>query len=276
MSQYWINRTLANEARAARLADTYMARQRAAYAKAYKRIMARLEGLQAVIETGQPITRSELWQMTKYANLKEAIEKEIGILSKKQLDDLSAACSRIFNDTAGMTLKELVAAGGRYNTLNPQQIKAVLDAEWKNINYSKGLWWGKTWEDRVFGNAAEFASRLQRDMENMIVMGRNPEQIKAALMNDFNVSYDVADRLIRTEASHMYNEAALKTYKAAGIQQVEFLVERDEKICEVCAEKANVNSGIYYLGVEPKLPVHPRCRCCYAPIVDLGNEKSSI
>ena len=274
MSQYWKARTLANEARSARLADTYMARQKKAYANAYKRILSRLEGLQASIEGGQAITRSELWQMTKYANLKEAIEKEIGILSRKQLADISEACSRIFNDTAGLTLKELVEAGGKYNTLNPQQIKMVLDAEWKNINYSKGLWWGKTWEDRVYGNAAEFASRLQRDMENMIVMGKNPEQIKAALMADFNVSYDVADRLIRTEASHMYNEAAMKTYKAAGIQQVEFLPERDEKICDVCAEKANVNNGIYYIGVEPKLPQHPRCRCCYAPVVDLGSAKT--
>ena len=86
-------------------------------------------------------------------------------------------------------------------------------------------------------------------------------------MKDLNVSYSYADRLIRTEASHIFNEAAKMGYKQGNVEEVEVLIEESGNLCDECAELAGKT---YRLGTEPRLPLHPNCRCCYAPIVNLS------
>ena len=54
----------------------------------------------------------------------------------------------------------------------------------------------------------------------MIVAGTNPQDIIDMLRYDFGVAYNVAERLIRTEASHAYNTAALESYKRANVKEV--------------------------------------------------------
>ena len=87
-------------------------------------------------------------------------------------------------------------------------------------------------------------------------------------MNDLNVCYSYADRLVRTEASHVYNEAAKAAYKEAKVEKIRVLVENDA--CPICKKYKQT----YLLGQEPRLPAHPNCRCCYAPVIDLGGKKN--
>lgn len=97
----------------------------------------------------------------------------------------------------------------------------------------------------------------------LIIAGKNPDQIKAEIKRQFNTSYRVADRLVRTESSYIYNAAALESYKAAGIDKVEFLAETD--CCDICQR---YRSKRFNISETPLVPVHPNCRCTYIPIVE--------
>ena len=136
---------------------------------------------------------------------------------------------------------------------NEFQVKAVVNQVYKGSNYSERIW----------NNNKALGGRIQADMERMIVQGRSPQTISKQLQRDFNVGHSNSDRLIRTEASRVYNEARTESYKQYGIDKVEFLAEHDA--CSVCE---SYDGKVYGLEQGPEIPVHPNCRCAYAPVVD--------
>lgn len=265
---YWKKRTLANEEKASRLAASYAKRQRQALEKAYKQIENYLNALYVQINYGgaDKITRTQLWQYSKYLELEQQIRKELNNVAIQQIEDIKEVTQRVFEETLETDLEELLGTSKHYSINSESLMKQNLNSAWSGLDYSK----------RVWINTNELAERLKNDINDMIVLGKSPNQIKEALMWDFNTAYDVADRLVRTEASYAFNSANMASYKAAGLQYIKLLPERDEKLCSRCRELANENGGIYEINEAPTLPVHPRCRCCYSPVVNLKENIGSL
>lgn len=133
----------------------------------------------------------------------------------------------------------------------------------------KTVWSGQSYSDRIWTNTNELARRTKEKITDLVAIGKLPEEVKKEIKEEFNVSYRVADRLIRTEASHVFNAAAMERYENSGVEQVEVLVEDDDKICDDCKE---LDGKIYNIDKAPTLPIHPNCRCCYVPVVQRNNE----
>ena len=262
-NDYWEKRVLKNEAKAQKYAAQSLKRQRKLYKSTYKRIAKDIESLALeLLEKGTygKLSRSELWQYKKYIDLQQAIGKILENQSGQQVSLTTAALDKCFFNTIGSTLEELnVADNIAYTILNDTQVNQVLNTAWSGKHYS----------ERIYGTNSRIAERIKNDITDMVVMGKNTETIKKQLMSDLNVSYSYADRLVRTEASHIYNEAAKAAYKEAKVEEVEILVEDDDNLCEECESLR----GTYTLGSEPRLPAHPNCRCCYAPVVDLNSQE---
>jgi len=83
-------------------------------------------------------------------------------------------------------------------------------------------------------------------------------------MERFNVSYNNARRLARTEMAHTYNQAALDRYRQAGINEVQILEVIDDHTCEECRK---LDKKIYPINTVPLLPVHPNCRGTYLAVI---------
>lgn len=267
-NDYWVRRALENEAKAQRLAASTSKRQAKLFKEAYDDISSSLDKLALSIMNQNKyglVSRSDLWQYKKYTELMEVIAKTFSGISSHQISMLDSVLSKIFEDTIGSTLEAFGNQGNvAYTIYNENQLKQLLNSAWSGKNYSQRIW-------DVEGT---FVERIKKDMTDMIIQGKNTELIKKRLMKDLNISYNYADRLVRTEASHIYNSAAMAGYKQSGVQEVKVLVERDEKICDACAALVETETkGVYRVGQEPMLPLHPRCRCCYAPIVDLDAQK---
>ena len=262
---YWVKRILDNQAKAEKLANSYIKRSQAYYIKAHNAIEAKLDGLLVAIYNGYTPTRTELWQMVKWTNLKQEIEKQTGIIGRLQMEDIDEAAYKVFEDTVGLTLGEF-RGDGKYNLYSPQQTQQILNAAFEDVPYSQKVWGGSSVGARISNNSQVLNNRLAKDLEDMICLGKSPNKIKAQLARDFKTAYSNADRLIRTEASHIYNTAAKDSYKAAGVERVQMLIEDDA--CEECQALA----GEYDIDSIPILPVHPNCRCCYIPIVNLLDE----
>lgn len=255
MSDYWIRRAQEDEEKAQALAASYSKRQEKAYRNAYKAIEGEVNSLYAEI-LSQPygqenITRSQLWRYKKYTDLQNQIAKEIGEVGRVQNNIVDMCIEDVFERTMDSKLEDF---DSRYTTISKDQMKQSLNTNWAGENYSSRIW----------KNTNNLADRLKRDISDMICLGKNPEEIKGQLMDDFNISYRVSDRLIRTEANHAFNTAAIESYKAAGVQEVEFIAEND--CCDQCEE---YRGKTFPVGSVPMLPIHPNCRCCYAPVVEL-------
>jgi len=231
---------------------------------AYKTIVDYINGvhLQIYNQGGKYLTRTDLWRYGKYQQLKEQIERQITELGQQQIKILDELTQKVFEKTLETTLSDLMPKDVNYNLLTKTLEKQNLDIAWSGKNYSQ----------RVWENTNNLASNLHKQISDLIVLGKSPETIKDEVMDTFNVGYDVADRLIRTEASYAYNTASITAYRTAGIRKVEYIADSDDKRCSKCGGYSAV--GIYDIGTEPTLPAHPRCRCCYAPVVELTPKKA--
>jgi SPP1 gp7 family putative phage head morphogenesis protein len=75
-----------------------------------------------------------------------------------------------------------------------------------------------------------------------------------------------AETIARTETMYCVNEGSKIRYAQAGVSKVKILVGLDERTCGECEP---LHGNVYEIGSEPQLPIHPRCRCCYSPVVEV-------
>lgn len=96
----------------------------------------------------------------------------------------------------------------------------------------------------------------------------NLRLIRDAVANGINEITDAnAERIARTEMAYSYHEGASADMKASGlVSQVKWILGNE--CCDLCQSIADFNDGIYKLGAEPQLPVHPNCECDVVPYFD--------
>jgi SPP1 gp7 family putative phage head morphogenesis protein len=78
-----------------------------------------------------------------------------------------------------------------------------------------------------------------------------------------------AELIANTEYARAMTTAAEQTYQELGVEQEEWLAESDA--CEEC--QANADASPTSVGDDwpnGSVPVHPRCRCAQAPVVNAG------
>lgn len=251
---YWARRIIEEEAKANAIASKAVAQQRAYLHLAQRKLQVNIAELQAqILSKGAEPTRTTLWNYGKYWQLQNAIEGEIGATGARQIGLLDDAAAQVFSDTLGTLVEELDGSSLNFQFLGESSIKQYIRQPWNGADYST----------RVWNNTKVLAHRVKQLVDDALILGLGSEQLTERLMKEFGTSYNVANRLIRTELSHTFNSASLLSYEEAGIAEVEVLVAADERLCDTCSSAA----GIYPIHNKPLLPLHPRCRCCYAPVV---------
>ena len=251
-TKYWRSRALRMEGAKEALSDELMKRTRKSYIRAFRRLNGQINALYAEMlsRPDGELTRTELYQLRHYKELRQKIADEIEGLAINDNRNIEALLDKVTRSVYEENLSEF---GLEFSIFSEQQAKSIASQNWSGISFS----------DRIWGNANKFNERVMSDVEELVIAGKNPDQLKKKLMEDFSVGYREADRLIRTEASHAYNEAAIESYKEAGLAQVDFLAEAD--CCDICAEYSGKR---FLIGDVPIIPVHPNCRCTYLPVIE--------
>jgi len=72
--------------------------------------------------------------------------------------------------------------------------------------------------------------------------------------------------IVRSEVTRMANQGAVDYYKENDIKRIKHIASFGNRTCQECE---SLNGTIYEIGQEPGLPIHPMCRCCYSPVVEL-------
>lgn len=72
--------------------------------------------------------------------------------------------------------------------------------------------------------------------------------------------------IVRSEVTRMANIGAVEYYKQNGVEKVSWIASIGDRTCELCEER---NGQIYNIGEELEIPLHPLCRCTYAPVIEL-------
>lgn len=250
---YWEKRIKAEEEGASEIARHFSAVQKECYLDALERIEDELYKLYAQVKDkgAESLTRSQLYQYSRYVSLHNAISTEVYGIARLQENTIMKSVTEVFGK-----VREVPADVVR----NKELLQQLLQSKWSGKNYS----------ERVWHNAEQLANKLQDAITDLLVLGKDSDTIKNEIEKQFGVSLSAADRLLRTETSHAYNQAALQRYTDMGVDKIELLIEPDA--CEKCL----IYDGKKFdLRNVPVIPIHPNCRCTYLPIIDEEDKEES-
>ena len=124
---------------------------------------------------------------------------------------------------------------------------------------------GKSWSTRVWDNTASLVNMLNDELLHCVITGQKTSYLKKQLQETFNVGYSRADTLVRTEMSHIQNQAAQKRYEDYGITQFQVWADKDERRCDICGK---LHKKVYGINETVPIPAHPNCRCSIIPVVN--------
>lgn len=228
------------------------------YGKAMKRVIADFEStydkLLTTQEEGKHPTPADLYKLDKYWQMQAQLKYELQKLGDKQV----SALSKIF-ETQFFDIYYSIAIPGKkaFSTINKEGALQMINSIWCAD--------GKSFSQRVWDNIESLVETLNDNLIHCVITGKKTTELKKLLQDRFSVSYSRADAVVRTEMSHIQNQAAQKRYEDYGIQEFEVWADKDERRCDVCGK---LHQTKYPMGAKVPIPAHPRCRCSIIPVVE--------
>lgn len=256
---YWADRTAATQAA---LTEKNIKQTEKQLIKYYSRTQQKVIGqfeltyahLLSSIEDGKDPTPADLYKLDTYWQMQGQLKEELMRLGNTQAAVLSENFIREYQNIYDlMAIKEV----SHYNTIDTRAAEAMINHIWCAD--------GKSWSDRIWQNTDLLQQALNDNLIECVVAGKKPSELKALLQEQFNVSYNRADSLVRTEMAHIQTQAAHDRYEADGVQYVEIWADKDERRCDVCGK---LHEKRYRINEKVPIPAHPRCRCCILPVVE--------
>ena len=148
-----------------------------------------------------------------------------------------------------------------FKELSTKYTKNILDSHWHGSNYSKRIW----------KDTEALAKRLEELFTVESMTGMSEFEMAKAIATEFDRSIGVVQRLIRTEANYMANQAKLKAWRDRGVKEYRLIAVLDLRTSEICQKK----DGKIYLVSEAVVngeagtypPFHPWCRTVAVAII---------
>lgn len=127
--------------------------------------------------------------------------------------------------------------------------------------------------DALVGVTQQMGAELSRTLADGLVHGLGAREVGKNIAAAIGVTKARAMTIARTELINAYAEGQLDTFEKLGIKKLGVMVEHltagDKRVCPRCQ---GLNGKIYQTISEARgvIPVHPNCRCCFVPYVDIS------
>lgn len=259
MANYWQDRMAAAQAKLTQKNTKQIEKQLKKYfGSATKKVLEDFEStydkLLLAVEEGREPTPADLYKLDKYWQLQGQLRQELRRLGEKQIAAMTKTFEvQFFDIYFSIALPGLEA----YTTIDAEGALHLINSIWVAD--------GKSFSQRVWDNTEKLIEALNEGLLHSVITGKQPSELKKQLQEQFNVSYNRADSLVRTELSHIQNTAAKQRYEDYGIKEVMVWADEDERRCEVCGK---LHEKKYPVGAHVPVPAHPRCRCSIIPVVN--------
>lgn len=233
---------------------------RTAYEDTKKEIEDLYDKLMAEAAEGK-VKPNDLYRYNRYYDMQNNLTKRLLDLGYKENLFLKKELTIFYQG-----IQDIITKNGidrvKYSVVSEQQIQKALNAIWCSD--------GKHWSNRIWNNKQLLQQRIEKGIIDNVIRGVPKDELVKTLMNDFNVGFNNADRIVRTELNFIQNEAAADRYMAAGVKQYEILAKIDSTTSDICREQ---NGKIYdflkkEVGVNAP-PFHPNCRTTIIPVLEV-------
>ena len=205
-----------------------------------------------LVAEGKTVTPNTLYTLNRYWELQNELKSRLEKLGDKQVHLLTSQFEKNYSKT--------------FNSINIPNLER-LSVTTRDANDVVNTVWcadGKHFSDRIWDDKNKLIATLNEGLANIIITGKNPNDLKEFIMDQFNVSFRRADTIVRTELAHIETVAAQERYKEYGVEEWEIYVSDDERLCDECA---SMDGKTYPIDSTPPVPLHVNCRCTMLPIV---------
>lgn len=202
-------------------------------------------------------------RISRLQALRIQMEGVIQNLSMAEEKGLSGLLSDVYSESYYRTIYEVqkgIGLGGSFARIDLDTLETVIKNPWVGSNFSQRIW----------GNNNRLVQRLITEFSQSLIRGEGARQTVHILADRMNVSYRSAERLVRTETSHIQNEAAFSGYESSGVvKKYEFLSTLDRKTSEICRAMDNKVFTLAEKEIGVNFPpLHPYCRSTVVPYFD--------
>lgn len=204
-------------------------------------------------EAGE-VSTTQMLQQQRYKSLQENIQKQVrrinNIMSEATETGLLGAFKKVYKSTG-----DLIGLNNKsWSIINEQNAKEIVNGNFKGANFSQRIW----------TNTQKLKTQLEKSVIDSVTVGRSKDAAVKDMINRFDVSFNDADRLIRTEVQRVLNDGQKAAYKARGYTQIKWIVTKDDRLCKECM---SYDRMIFDINGAPSV-IHPRCRCTCIPVID--------
>lgn len=206
------------------------------------------------VADGYKPTPADLYKLDAYWQSQAMLQRELTKLGDKQAKLLAEQFYKTWKYTYNNVA---LPTGGLFGSIDNATVRQMINSIW----CADGL----TWSQRIWKNTANLQELLNEGLLDCVLTGKSPTALKEMLTERFNVSFNQADMLVRTEIAHIQTQAATQRYKDAGLEYVEIWADEDERRCKHCGK---LHEKRYLVGETVPIPAHPRCRCVVLPVIE--------
>ena len=204
-------------------------------------------------------------RISRLDSLRAGIDYELIQAGVKIKDKMTDTLTDVYENTYTSFVEDLNFKKG---VISSNTIKMALEHEWSGANYSSRIW----------SNTDNLAKAIKSEVIIGLNKGVNYKTMSQNIAKKFDTNYKNAERLVRTETSHIQNQATLMGQKDAGVVKYEFLAVLDSRTSPTCA---SLNGEVFKtenaMEGENYPPMHPRCRSTTVPYeyADVFNDETS-
>lgn len=207
---------------------------------------------------------NDLYKFNRYYELQNKINKNLKTLGEAEIKINNSKFTNMYNKTNDYISKELadklVNIDNGFTLFNENRVNEVINSIWCQD--------GKAWSSRIWDNKALLQDRLNKGFTDCIVRGVSKDELVKQLQADMGVGFNQADRIARTELTHIQNQACADSYQKAGIKKYEFLAEIDSRTSDICTK---LNGRIFdfsekQVGINFP-PCHVNCRSTIIAVI---------
>jgi SPP1 gp7 family putative phage head morphogenesis protein len=172
-------------------------------------------------------------------------------------DELRLAVEGLLRDSAGRGVR-----------MGAQTLERVMGGVNWMLPHSEAMGWAHSYSyelvSYINSNSRQF---LAEALAEWVRTGGPMGDLVATLAPRFGIVR--AEMIAVTESTRAYAEGSRLEYRQMGIRRVQWLTNRDDRVCPICLPLDNqiidIDQGIPGIGFPP---AHVNCRCFIAPVVE--------
>ena len=221
------------------------------YRQAYSEMESEIIELhKEIVKKGGKVTRTQLYKTKRYKALMDQIKESSIEISEKVnkaiFESLENAYKEAFSELA------VIVAARKFTIVDKKQANTIINTKF----------YGEHFSDRVWANTRDIAKRIKNDVISACVKGTGRDTLVKNIMNDFDVAYYKADRIVRTETMRVANQSSLQKYKEFGAKKVKWITSSNA--CDICKK---LNGKLF--DIDTVQPIaHPNCKCTQIPVIE--------